>query len=155
MRWTGRWTHTQNTDEWSTKTVSLLLSFIVIISCSLVWPSSPVALCVCVNSVCSIKSRFSIWPLPCVCMQVSCALRRMNTGGVRGRYDEDLAFGSQLLLITVRWISRDLAGPQSQTHHQVSTAHHQERKEVNQDCYTHVVPLWERWDGLMGIRERK
>lgn len=51
-----------------------------------------------------------------------------------------LAFGSELLLVAVRGVSWDLTGPEVQAHHQVSTAHHQQRKEVDQDGHTHMIP---------------
>ena len=52
----------------------------------------------------------------------------------------NLALGDELLLIAVGGVPRDLAGPQSQTHLQVGTAHHHQRQEVDEDDHTHVVP---------------
>jgi len=51
-----------------------------------------------------------------------------------------LAFGGQLLLVAVRRVSGDLTGPESESHHQISTSHHQQRQEVDQDGHTHIVP---------------
>lgn len=51
-----------------------------------------------------------------------------------------LAFGDQLLFVAIRRVSRDLTGPEGQSHHQISTTHHQQRKKVEQDGYTHIVP---------------
>lgn len=50
-----------------------------------------------------------------------------------------LALGRQLLLVAVRRVSGDLAGPERQPHHQVGTTHHQQRQEVDQHGHTHVV----------------
>lgn len=52
-----------------------------------------------------------------------------------------LAFGVQLLLVAVRRVPRDLTGPEGQSHHQISTTHHQQGKEVNQDGHTHLVAI--------------
>lgn len=70
-----------------------------------------------------------------------------------------LALGGQLLLVAVRGVSRDLAGPQGQSHHQVGATHHQQGEEVDQDGHAHIVPAarhrltqhdahTSRWTGL-------
>lgn len=61
--------------------------------------------------------------------------------GVRNAGDGGhLALGSELLLVAVGGVSWDLTGPEVQAHHKVSTAHHQQRQEVDQDGHTHMVP---------------
>lgn len=54
--------------------------------------------------------------------------------------DRYLALGGKLLSVAVGGVSRDLARPQCEAHHQVRTPHHQQRQEVNEDGHAHVVP---------------
>lgn len=70
---------------------------------------------------------------PCVCVCV-CG-------------QEDLAFSGELLLVAARGVSGNLAGPQAQPHHQISTTHHQQGQEVDQHSHTHIVTVERRKKG--------
>lgn len=58
-----------------------------------------------------------------------------------------LAFSRDLLVITVRGVPRDLAGPQSDSHYGVRIADHQQGEEVDQHRHANVVPATRPWEG--------
>lgn len=62
-----------------------------------------------------------------------------------------LALGRDLLVVTVRGVPRDLAGPQCDTHYSVRIAYHQQGEEVDQHSHTDVVPAT-RW--MEGVSSR-
>lgn len=62
-----------------------------------------------------------------------------------------LAFGRDLLMVTVRGVPRDLAGPQCDSHYGVCIANHQQGEEVDQHSYTNVVPAT-KWMGGVSLR---
>ena len=59
-----------------------------------------------------------------------------------------LALGRDLLMVTVRGVPRDLAGPQCDSHNSVSIANHQQGEEVDQHSYADVVPATGRMGGV-------
>lgn len=80
------------------------------------------------------------------------------TVGVSGECDKawDLPLRIELLSIAVRGVARYLAGPQSATHHQIGTAHDQQRQKVDKHNHADMVPVskQERKTGK-GVREEE
>lgn len=65
-----------------------------------------------------------------------------------------LALGGNLLVVTVRGVPRDLAGPQGDSHYCVCIANHQQGEEVDQHSYADVVPATRRM-GEVGLRNNR
>lgn len=65
-----------------------------------------------------------------------------------------LALGRDLLVVTVRGVPRDLAGPQCDTHYSVRIAYHQQGEEVDQHSHTDVVPATRWMEGVSSRNNR-
>lgn len=65
-----------------------------------------------------------------------------------------LAFSRDLLVITVRGVPGDLAGPQRDSHYGVRIADHQQGEEVDQHRHANVVPATRQMGGVI-LRNNK
>lgn len=62
-----------------------------------------------------------------------------------------LAFGSELLFVVFRGISRDLTRPQRDAHSRIGASHDAKGQEVDQQCHTNIISGTKKIKGAFSI----